>query len=241
MAGAPSAAPLLADPTRPVAAVAERFARCALGEDDVDVEFFESACRHFADDVLERINTLGARLTAKETHANQNKVKNARSWAYGAAPAVAEPDAASEQGRRSMRSLLKHEMSQNIHKPAGKIADPSGAMGLLWSMRGLQVYRHWFRAVANGELGPDEATGALMRESIDQSHGELLGFISRRTVALACKTMSATWPQIANKFAPTLSQANLDVTQWCDAVDPLLGRIHAMLEEYDMIDKRRLP
>ena len=286
---------------RPVRLVSACFARCSLGDDDIDADAFEIACRRFAQDILERIGTLGARITARETHANQDKLRAARCAAQAegkqqpsqksrrgesksrqrarslpprfAAAALAEAmteasaeatteataEATTEAGdaeqtvgggatavgdteeqRRSLRALLRHEVARGLHAPGGLVADPSGAMGVLWTLRGLQVYDHWFQSVAY-RGGDGASTATLLREAIDKSHGELLGFISAQSVGLACKTTTATWPQIATRLAPTSGLATEDEREWCETIRPLLTRLRAMLREYDLVDVRRLP
>ena len=90
---------------RPVRLVSACFARCSLGDDDIDADAFEIACRRFAQDILERIGTLGARITARETHANQDKLRAARCAAQ--AEGKQQPSQKSRRGESKSRQRAR--------------------------------------------------------------------------------------------------------------------------------------
>jgi hypothetical protein len=107
---------------------ARDFAACLLPGGDVDIYLFERSCRSFAG-LLDEMGFVG-RLMASESRANLDKVRHSL--------AVCELETGMPPGK-SLRALYRWEKKKKLHLPAGFIADPSAAMGVLWSRHGART------------------------------------------------------------------------------------------------------
>lgn len=118
---------------RPLQLSAQLFEQALFGEDDVLVPAFIAACRNYCN-VLNIIGPF-TMLTVKEVHSNMAKIETSL-----------ELDS---QAYRSMRALLKAEKATGMHQPGGVLTDPSAAMGLLWSRRGLGFWLEIYRQIVD--------------------------------------------------------------------------------------------
>jgi hypothetical protein len=117
---------------------AKQFRSCLINGRDVDLARFCTATRAYCDLLKKFGRFSGAsignvRMCLAKIEAAQQKL---------------ERHASGKQRRalRSMRGLLQAELDADppMHKPGAVLEDPSGAMGLLWVRRGLQVWVETF-------------------------------------------------------------------------------------------------
>lgn len=204
---------------------ARDFAACLLPGGDVDIYLFERSCRSFAG-LLDEMGFVG-RLMASESRANLDKVRHSL--------AVCELETGMPPGK-SLRALYRWEKKKKLHLPAGFIADPSAAMGVLWSRHGLQTWLNFFNlCIAAAE--PNDCA-PLMQQAIDASHGELVGWWSRQAVAIAHRTMGS-WEALAQTVGPSRAETERDAKQWCAAVSAVITPLKELQREFDYEDTRR--
>jgi len=215
----------LARLARPLVSNKETFSKCVLPGGDIDVYAYERGCRNFADHVMEGM-CIGGRLMAVTTHANVEKLRESL--------ANYELTTGMPAGR-SLRALYHWEAKQKMHEPGGVIADPSAAMGVLWCRHGLQTWINFFE-LSMAHADPQDC-GVLMEEAIEASHGELVGWWSRQTVALACKTMGP-WEELAQTVGPSRADTELDAKAWCRVVTEVIVALKALQKECDYEDQR---
>jgi len=118
---------------RPLQLSAQLFEQALHGEEDVLVPAFIAACRNYCN-VLNIIGPF-TMLTVKEVHSNMAKIETSL-----------ELDSKSY---RSMKALLKAEKATGMHQAGGVLTDPSAAMGLLWSRRGLGFWLEIYRQIVD--------------------------------------------------------------------------------------------
>ena len=80
--------------------------------------------------------------------------------------------------------------------------------------------------------------GVLFEQAINASHGELVGWWSRHTILLACKTMGG-WDELALLLAPTRDEAEQDANKWCATVTDVLQALRKLQREFDYEDMRK--
>jgi len=220
----------------------EKFQECFLGEDDVDVERFMAACRHFGDKVLQPMGSFTL-LTVREIHANMDKIKHT----YQLDPGK----------HRSLRSLLEAEVEERMHKPGPEptceLQDPSAAMGVMWARRGLVFWEALFRphCLAGEDLRtPDSrprtptsddmvgtgSSGAMA--AYEEALAPFNGWVTRNTFMLATRAFPG-WTTIQGTFAPTLKDQRDDVRAWNETLSPLLEQIFAIIRELQLHDLRK--
>lgn len=144
-------------------------------------------------------------------------------------------------GLGSARALLRHEIAVlRLHTP-GRLADPSGAMGLLWTVRGLQLWVFFFqnmlavRALPRSDPMRHESTRSVLRRSFEQSHGAVASWFSQKAFAMGCLG-AGPWEEHAINVAPSLAQAEEDIRTWAVLMDKILARCWCILDHFECND-----
>ena len=209
----------------PLAKNAKQFCHCLI-DGAIDAKAFMEACRGFAQ-VVNLLPWPMAPRAAREMLQNLAKI-----------------DATHEQcaaRSRSLAALLEWEKDQGWHKPGGRIADKSAAMGLLWARFGLQTWRNFFTA----GLQMADATGMeskrqkdsvlLFRAACYTSHGECMGWLARKGLEAATRT-SMPWGMVTITLGPTTED---EMALWCDAVTAVIDTLTKMQMQLDLEDTRK--
>eukprot|EP00320_Phaeocystis_rex_P007096 CAMPEP_0119088670 /NCGR_PEP_ID=MMETSP1178-20130426/146333_1 /TAXON_ID=33656 /ORGANISM="unid sp, Strain CCMP2000" /LENGTH=232 /DNA_ID=CAMNT_0007071971 /DNA_START=21 /DNA_END=716 /DNA_ORIENTATION=- len=137
---------------------------------------------------------------------------------------------------KTMRALLKAEVELGLHRPGGELADPSAAMGVLWTRRGLAFWNEVFRMQVHKSANLRDQMSAAYDRTLSRFHG----FISRRAFSVA-SSATPSWEQVrANAaLAPSEEALRDDLKVWTNALKKLLRSMTAMQVQLDLEDKRR--
>ena len=148
-----------------------------------------------------------------------------------------------------MRALLSAEVKAGQHSPgkAPALRDQSGAMGLLWVRRGLQLWFNFFvlREELRGAMAkrgedaadPDETAGASLFRAFQASHGNIVGWVSKRMAGGVARAMPS-WLTLTDALGIDAAEGE-EVRAWVDAVQPVLERMSRVQEEAGLEDRRR--
>jgi len=142
----------------------------------------------------------------------------------------------------SLRALLQSEVSAGIHSPDGILADPSGAVAVLWAYRGFIMWATMLRRCVTLSSWEGEPPEHLMKASfeyayeteIKQFHGPMM----RSAVSIGTNLIPR-WEDVWGNYGPTLEDVQHDIGQWLEAMEELLPRIDAMIREFDLYDRRK--
>lgn len=214
-------------PVHPLLKNVNELNRVVLPDGDIDVFMLERMCSYFAENVLERMGTLGARMSASVARDN---VQNVRDALTNCELQMGMPPG------RSLRALYQWERKQKMHQPGGVIADPSAAMGVLWLRLGLQTWSNFFMLCERANASTEGS--ALMEQAIEASHGELLGWWARKAISLFCRS-TGQWEEIAQQIGPSRAETEEDARKWCAAVTEVTLAMRAVQREFDYEDKRK--
>ena len=100
---------------------------------------------------------------------------------------------------------------------------------------GLQTWLNFFVLCINA---PDESeVGPLMEQAIDASHGDVVGWWSKQTVSLACRSMGK-WEPLSQKIGPSRAVAEQDIKKWSSQVTDVVAVLKSLQREFDFEDKR---
>ena len=112
----------------------------------------------------------------------------------------------------------------------------SHALLLVPVCAGLQSWANFF-ALCMAARETSEC-GVLFEQAINASHGELVGWWTRQTILLACKTMGG-WEELSLILAPTRDEAEQDANKWCATVTDVLQALRKLQREFDYEDMRK--
>ena len=101
---------------------------------------------------------------------------------------------------------------------------------------GLQTYVNFFTLCAHAST--ESKCSELMARAIDASHGDVIGWWGRKTIALACKA-TPEWEVLSQRIGPSRAETERDAKQWCDNLGDVLVALRALQREFDFEDKRR--
>jgi hypothetical protein len=76
-----------------------------------------------------------------------------------------------------------------------------------------------------------------MEQAIEASHGDVLGWWSRKTISLAC-TATGEWAQLAQRIGPSKLETEADAQKWVATVTDVVQAMQAVQREFDFEDKR---
>lgn len=215
--------------SRPLALSASEFRECLLGDGDVDVERFMASCTEFSK-LLGRMGSF-ARLLTREVRGNVSKINGT----YSNNPGV----------YRSARALLEGEKNNGMHKEGGVLADPSGAMGMLWARRGLLFWATAFEGLAESEeaAGPDaEPSSVPVKKVAGAAYDEVLrqfnGWMTRSSFSMAINHMP-DWNTLNSNLGPSREEVAADMRAWAAVTRDVVDRLKALHTEYDLEDTRK--
>lgn len=134
----------------------------------------------------------------------------------------------------TFRAFLENEKATNIHKPGGKIKDPSGAVGTLWMRRSFEFVAAILKRLLNDEPMKEAAFGGY-EDSIKNFHGTLL----KGTFGVALKAVPSK-----EGFMDAL-QLNEDsftkaAQELVDQMGKTCSQMKAISEELDLEDTRKV-
>lgn len=138
--------------------------------------------------------------------------------------------------QKTMRALLQAEVALGLHRPGGELADPSAAMGVLWTRRGLAFWMEVFQMEVEKSANLKDQMGKAYERTLSSFHG----FISRRAFSVAAGA-TPSWEQMRTNadLAPTEEELRDDLKVWAGALKKVLKSMHAMQVQLDLEDKRR--
>lgn len=138
--------------------------------------------------------------------------------------------------RNSMRAILQAEVATGMHGRGGAIADPSAAMGLLWTRRGLAFWLDVFQQHAKKSGGLRAQMSAAYERTLAPFHG----WVSRRAFLVA-SSATPTWEDVCKNadLAPSDELLREDQHAWASALRRLVRSMQAMQAKYDLEDSRR--
>ena len=99
---------------------------------------------------------------------------------------------------KTMRALLQAEVALGLHKPGGQLEDPSAAMGLLWTRRGLAFWMEVFQMQVKQSASLKEQMGKAYDRTLSNFHG----FISRRSTVKVTPWQCPSSPPVPLQGAP---------------------------------------
>lgn len=149
----------------------------------------------------------------------------------------------------SMKALLAAEVAAEIHGRGGVLADPSGAMGLLWVRRGLAMWADTFeqqaramqQAAVTGEgEGSLAAHTRVAYERTVQAHH---GWVSRRAFGVACRA-TPDWETVVRRAGLRTDKGGdealrLELKCWAAAVRDLTEAMRSLHTDRDLEDRRK--
>lgn len=200
---------------------------------DVDLLAFAEATRHY-NRIVEAFfgdTSAFAKLTASTINNNLGKVEDA---------VRRDP-----RRRRTLRAMIRLEKEDDrIHAPGAVLADPSGALGMVWTARGLSLWVHFFmhmdRQRRDPTLGEAGLRAAFCR-AFDASFGTIAGWWAQRAFHLGSLIVTGQWDGptgLALAVGPTVELVERDMMEWHAQMTKLLERVQRILEEYDCNDQR---
>ena len=206
----------------------DQFQQCLLGGGDVDVSKLMTACRDFA----EALSVMGrfAKPIIRQVDGNVQKIATGL---YHSDP----------EKYRSMRILLQGERDAGKHRHDAVLADPSAAMGLLWSRRALMFWNVLFSFVTKDEgLGKVGGGEVPLKKYGEAAYDQVLkpfnGFISRKSFSSAVLSCMPAWSEVGPKLAPR-EVLRADMIDWMTTVSEVLVRMEAIQREANLEDLRK--
>ena len=208
---------------RPLRRSAIAFNECSKGS-DIDVPRFLRAAKQYCE--LAAQFGRFAVPSASEVRRCIEKIEQA----------VNKLEGSSRKSHHSMRALLQAEIALGLHQPGGELADPSAAMGVLWTRRGLAFWMEVFQM----QVQKSSSLRDQMSQAYDRTLSNFHGFISRRAFHVA-SSATPSWEQVRTnaELAPTEEALRDDLKVWANALKKLLKSMHAMQVQLDLEDKRR--
>ena len=222
-----------------LAASCKLFKACRQGE-TVDVPSFAAA----TDEYLKFLDSFGKWTAASigETRSCLQKledgIKKLRS---------SGTDAEKARKLQTLLDILTAEQERGLHKPGGKLADPSATMGLLWVRRGLAFWAKLFalevaRISKTGEIdgGPGtfrQQVQVAYKEVIDPFHG----WVSRKAFMLSMRR-APEWNELRRRAGLPCDSCDAlrgELQDWCETVSELMNRMQKAHQGLDLEDTRR--
>mmetsp|Transcript_125529 Transcript_125529/g.313629 ORF Transcript_125529/g.313629 Transcript_125529/m.313629 type:complete len:494 (-) Transcript_125529:153-1634(-) len=209
---------------RPFKVSAGQFGKTFLWETELDITKYMEACRGFC----QVLAVMGAWTTPmiNEVHSTTGKIEQAVQAGMGP----------------SLREVLRSEVVAGIHEEGALLADPSAAMGILWSYRGLLLWAETFKGCITEGRGEEEFPRGILKQSMDRAYEEVLqpynGFVMRKAYA-AGTALIPELNDIWHKLAPSKDKFYQDVGEWLGILSTMLPLIKAALSELDLMDTRK--
>ncbi|KAL1496356.1 hypothetical protein AB1Y20_016312 [Prymnesium parvum] len=147
----------------------------------------------------------------------------------------------------TMKLLLESEAKFNIHKPGAVLADPSGAMGLLWVRRGLVYWLKVFElevARLKAALKGKKPAPQPFREQCKIAYEQVLkpfhGWVSRRGFGVALRGMPE-WSDLRKKSGLPKEDDQLmqELQEWIKSVTSLHKCMVTLQTKFGMEDLRK--
>ncbi len=216
-------------PVRPLQRFMQLLLESLLGDDDVDIKRFVSACRAFIA-IISKCGTFAA-VSVREAVINLEKIEAAQSNLASLGPAAISLDA-----------LFKHEVASGMHGAGGVLKDASGAMGVLWMCRVLTFWEQvcLLRTVPKPmDNTQEDSLSTTLKQAYDHALLPHHGWVTQKAFEVAIATAPNDWPTMESRFAPSREEFRSDVHDWIRASQQILTRIMAKLRAHDLEDVRK--
>jgi hypothetical protein len=148
-----------------------------------------------------------------------------------------------------MKALLEAEKSQKgLHAPKGVLADPSGAMALLWIRRGLVFWARLFQiaseALSSSKSKLKKRLPLTFKDQSEAAYADTIGpfhgWISRKGFKVVMRN-PPDWDELRRKarLATSREQLAADLKKIADELTKLTNTMRSMHRKYDLEDKRK--
>lgn len=194
----------------------------------VDTELLLRACQTF----VVTMKKTGQKAVATDLENNVRKVEAL----YRKAP---------PERRHTLSSLLEYEQESGIHGPGGTLADPSGAIGLLWIRRSLAFQSKLYSGVLETTKNPIDAAMEAYRLEVQPFHGWAL----RRLYTMSFETVTPPRKEMLariggfklHEFGESEEQATIqDLQKLLSVWEPIIVYFKQTYQKLDLEDSRRV-
>jgi Glycolipid transfer protein (GLTP) len=194
----------------------------------VDTELLLRACQTF----VVTMRKTGQKAVANDLENNVRKVEAL----YRKAPV---------ERRQTLSSLLEYEQESGIHGPGGALADPSGAIGLLWIRRSLAFQSKLYSGVLETTKNTIEAAMEAYQLEVQPFHGWAL----RRLYTMSFETVTPPRKEMLariggfklHEFGESEEQATIqDLQKLLSVWEPIIVHFKQTYQELDLEDSRRV-